>query len=325
MQNQVRREDAVAAVLCLESSQALAPLLEEEQSVLTSCFSDDPDAEGAAHKKVVLQKLGLLEDEGSASQKLLDGYMEQHAPDELPLLVGPPPGQLAGPDGRQLAGRGEGLLPDGGRSMPGIHGPHLPAQESTGGASGAGETNPPPPGGNRSMEEPSAAPQPHLAGTDTTARLHGNGGAEGDAGMGPLAKQRPRAWLQGCDQRPSGAAGATGAPPVAPGRLLSGNCTGYGVASPSASLRSSKVSGYFPAANIVQAQPIAPHLPCERVPRHVGEGVGQLGGQVAASRPRPDSRAEALALLDEDGDNYDLSFLEELDHTESMICKKAKT
>lgn len=59
--NEVRQLDAIAAILCIESSTTTSPIVDMVGSALQSNFTDNPDEEYKTQEKKILKKLGLIE------------------------------------------------------------------------------------------------------------------------------------------------------------------------------------------------------------------------------------------------------------------------
>eukprot|EP01018_Ginkgo_biloba_P034817 Gb_25668 [translate_table: standard] len=58
--NEVTRLDAVAAIICVESSMTISAILDNIGNVLHSSFSSNPDEEYAKQEKMILEKLNLM-------------------------------------------------------------------------------------------------------------------------------------------------------------------------------------------------------------------------------------------------------------------------
>ncbi|XP_066371272.1 probable DNA helicase MCM9 isoform X2 [Miscanthus floridulus] len=59
--NEVRQLDAIAAILCMESSMTTSPIVDIVGNALHSNFKDDPDEEYKTQEKKILKKLGLTQ------------------------------------------------------------------------------------------------------------------------------------------------------------------------------------------------------------------------------------------------------------------------
>ncbi|KXG19610.1 probable DNA helicase MCM9 isoform X2 [Sorghum bicolor] len=59
--NEVRQLDAIAAILCMESSMTTSPIVDIVGNALHSNFTDDPDEEYKIQEKQILKKLGLTQ------------------------------------------------------------------------------------------------------------------------------------------------------------------------------------------------------------------------------------------------------------------------
>ncbi|KAG2611793.1 probable DNA helicase MCM9 isoform X1 [Panicum virgatum] len=60
--NEVKQLDAIAAILCIESSTTTSPIVDIVGDALHSNFTDNPDKEYKTQEKEILKKLGLIED-----------------------------------------------------------------------------------------------------------------------------------------------------------------------------------------------------------------------------------------------------------------------
>jgi len=60
--NEVKQLDAIAAILCIESSTTTSPIVDIVGNALHSIFTDNPDEEYKTQEEEILKKLGLIED-----------------------------------------------------------------------------------------------------------------------------------------------------------------------------------------------------------------------------------------------------------------------
>ncbi|XP_078157298.1 minichromosome maintenance 9 isoform X1 [Carex rostrata] len=60
--NEVTQLDAIAAILCVESSMTISAIVDSDGNALHSNFTDNPDQEYAKQEKLILEKLRLIEE-----------------------------------------------------------------------------------------------------------------------------------------------------------------------------------------------------------------------------------------------------------------------
>lgn len=60
--NEVTQLDAIAAILCIESSMTTSAIVDSVGNALHSNFTDNPDQEYIKQEKIVLEKLGQIDD-----------------------------------------------------------------------------------------------------------------------------------------------------------------------------------------------------------------------------------------------------------------------
>eukprot|EP00897_Mesotaenium_endlicherianum_P009115 jgi/Mesen1/8231/ME000443S07379 len=84
--DQVHRVDAIAALVCVESSMTSSPLLDSLPDVMHSHFPDDPDAEYMLQEKVIMERLQLAYSPAPLPRPHLDlpGASAQPASPPLP-------------------------------------------------------------------------------------------------------------------------------------------------------------------------------------------------------------------------------------------------
>uniref|UniRef100_A0A0A8ZDN6 DNA helicase n=1 Tax=Arundo donax TaxID=35708 RepID=A0A0A8ZDN6_ARUDO len=58
--NEVEQLDAMAAILCIESSKTTSPIVDIAGNALHSIFTEDPDEEYKTQEKIILEELGLV-------------------------------------------------------------------------------------------------------------------------------------------------------------------------------------------------------------------------------------------------------------------------
>ncbi|KAA3463018.1 putative DNA helicase MCM9 [Gossypium australe] len=60
--NEVTRLDAIAAILCIESSMTISAIIDSIGNALHSNFTENPDEEYAKQEKLILEKLSLIDE-----------------------------------------------------------------------------------------------------------------------------------------------------------------------------------------------------------------------------------------------------------------------
>lgn len=70
--NEVTRLDAIAAILCIESSMTISAIIDSIGNALHSNFTENPDEEYAKQEKLILEKLSLIDE--SLESNGLEGF-----------------------------------------------------------------------------------------------------------------------------------------------------------------------------------------------------------------------------------------------------------
>ncbi|MBA0881496.1 hypothetical protein Goshw_001033 [Gossypium schwendimanii] len=70
--NEVTRLDAIAAILCIESSMTISAIIDSIGNALHSNFTENPDEEYAKQEKLILEKLSLIDE--SPESNSLEGF-----------------------------------------------------------------------------------------------------------------------------------------------------------------------------------------------------------------------------------------------------------